>query len=69
MTLCCPMHYWCLPPNLTKHILSTSGPDNDLRPHGSDADLHTRVAILSQLPSQELVELGIENSVSDELHL
>ena len=33
------------------------------------ADLHAGVTILSQLPGQELVELGLEDAVSDELPL
>lgn len=32
-----------------------------------DANLHTRVTLLSQLAGEELVQLGIENTVGDEL--
>ena len=52
---------------LTEHILGACGPDDDLSPHGGHADLNARVSILSQLPVEELVQLGIEDAVRDEL--
>jgi hypothetical protein len=52
---------------LTQHVLSPGGTDNDLCAHGGHADLNTRVAILSQLTSQELVQLGVEHAIRNEL--
>lgn len=52
---------------LTQHVLRPGGTDNDLCAHGGHADLNTRVAILSQLTSQQLVELGVEHTVCNEL--
>jgi hypothetical protein len=46
---------------------SPGGHDDDLGPGGRDPDLDAGVAILGQLAGQELVELGFENAVSDEL--
>lgn len=55
------------PSLLTQHALCVSGHKDDLCPLWSDTDLHTRVAIFSQLTSQELVELSFEDSVSNKL--
>merc|ERR1712062_497097 len=54
---------------LSQHVLSAGGHDDDLSTGGSHADLHTGVPILGQLTGQKLVQLGFENSVSDELPL
>lgn len=52
---------------LTQDALSAGSADNDLRAHGGHADLHAAVAILSELPGEQLVELGVEDAVLDEL--
>ena len=52
---------------LTKNVLCPCGPDDDLCPHRSNTDLHAGVSVLSQLPGKELVKLGIENAICDEL--
>lgn len=46
---------------------SPCGQDDDLSPGWSNTHLHTGVAILSKLTSQELVQLGLEDTVCDEL--
>lgn len=43
------------------------GHDDDFRLGRGDANLHPRVAILRELPSEELVQFRLENSVADEL--
>jgi len=52
---------------LTQHVLSAGRADDDLRAHGSHAHFNTGVAILGKLTSQQLVELGVEHAVCDEL--
>lgn len=42
---------------------SPCGQDDDLGPGWSHAHLHTGVAILSELASQKLVQLGLEDTV------
>ena len=43
------------------------GADDDLGAHGGHADLDAGVAILGELTDEELVELGEEDAVRDEL--
>lgn len=43
------------------------GQNDDLRPSGSDPDLHTGVPILGKLSGQELVQLGFKDAVWDKL--
>lgn len=38
-----------------------------LRAHGGLADLNTGVAVLRELPREELVQLGVEDAICDEL--
>lgn len=52
---------------LSQNVLGLGGHDDDLCAGGSDADLNAGVAILGQLTSQELVQLSLEDSVSNEL--
>ena len=47
--------------------MGAGGSDDDLGAHGSNSDFDSRVSILSELPSQDLVEFREEDSVSDEL--
>ena len=41
--------------------------DDDVGDGGRDADLDARVTLLSQLALEELVQLGVEHTVGDEL--
>lgn len=43
------------------------GADDDVGDGGGHADLDTRVSLLSQLALEELVQLGVEDTVGDEL--
>jgi len=54
---------------LAKNVLGTGGTDDNLSAVGSGADLNTSVAILSKLTGEKLVELRVEDAVSDELPL
>lgn len=56
------------PPSLLpEHALCPCRHDDDLGPRRGDAHLHAGVSILGKLPSQELIQFRLENSVSDEL--
>lgn len=52
---------------LSEHALCPGGHDDDFRLGWRDAHLHAGVAILGQLPSEELIQFRLEHSVSDEL--
>mmetsp|Transcript_33625 Transcript_33625/g.46017 ORF Transcript_33625/g.46017 Transcript_33625/m.46017 type:complete len:202 (+) Transcript_33625:215-820(+) len=52
---------------VTQDILCTSGSDHDFSPGGGHTNLDTGVVILSELTSQEFVQLGIKDTVSNEL--
>lgn len=52
---------------LAEDLLGVGGSDDDVGDSGGDADLDARVALLSELALEELVELGVEDTVSDEL--
>ena len=52
---------------LAEDLLGVGGADDDVGDGGSDADLDARVALLSQLALEELVELGVEDTIGDEL--
>jgi len=54
---------------LTENVLGVGGTDDDLSASRSDADFNTRVAILGKLTSEELVQFGVENTISNELLL
>ena len=54
---------------LAKNVLGTGGTDDDLSTVGSGTDLNTGVAILGKLTSEKLVELRVEDAISDELPL
>lgn len=43
------------------------GADDDVGNSGGNADFDTRVALLGKLALEEFVELGVENTVSNEL--
>lgn len=56
------------PPALvSKNALRAGGTDDDLGTGRGDADLDTRVAVLGQLAREELVELGVEDTVGNKL--
>lgn len=52
---------------LTENLLGVGGSDDDVGDGGCDADLDAGVTLLSELTLEELVELGVEDTVSDEL--
>jgi hypothetical protein len=52
---------------LAEDLLGVGGSDDDVGDSGGDADLDAGVALLSELALEELVELGVEDTVSDEL--
>jgi hypothetical protein len=52
---------------LAEDLLGVGGADDDVGDGGSDADLDAGVALLSELALEELVELGVEDTVGDEL--
>ncbi len=54
-------------PLLAQDLLRVGGSDDDVGDGGGDADLDARVALLGQLMLEELVQLGIEDTVGDEL--
>jgi len=52
---------------VTKNLLGVGGTDDDLGAGVGNTDLTARVSFLGELTSEELVELGGENTVSDKL--
>jgi len=54
---------------LAEDLLGVGGADDDIGDGRGDADLDAGVALLSQLTLEELVQLGVENAVGDELPL
>lgn len=52
---------------LTEDLLGVGGADDDVGNGRGDADLDAGVSLLGQLALEELVQLGIEDTVSDEL--
>jgi hypothetical protein len=52
---------------LAENLLGVGGSDDDVGNGGGDADLDAGVTLLSELALEELVELGVEDTVSDEL--
>jgi hypothetical protein len=54
---------------LSENVLSTGGTYDNVGAVRSGADLNTGVTILSKLTGKELIELGVEASVCDELAL
>mmetsp|Transcript_12834 Transcript_12834/g.23324 ORF Transcript_12834/g.23324 Transcript_12834/m.23324 type:complete len:327 (+) Transcript_12834:172-1152(+) len=55
------------PALLADDVLRAGGLDDDLSAADRSSNLDTRVSILSQLAGEELVELGVEDTVLDEL--
>lgn len=55
------------PALLTQNALRVCGQEDDFNPAWGDADLHTGVSILGELTSEELVQLCLEDAVSNEL--
>lgn len=54
---------------VAQHILGARGAHDDLRAHGRIADLNAGVARVDQLTGEQLVHLGEQNAVRDELAL
>lgn len=52
---------------LAENFLCVRGPDDDVGDCGSDSNLDAGVSLLSQFALEELVQLGIEHTVRDEL--
>lgn len=52
---------------LAENLLGVRRAYDDVGDGGRDADLDARVALLGQLALEELVQLGVEDTVSDEL--
>lgn len=52
---------------LAEDLLGVGGADDDVGDGGGDADLDAGVALLSELALEELVQLGVEDTVGDEL--
>lgn len=52
---------------LSENLLGVGGADDDVGDSWGDADLDSGVSLLSQLALEELVQLGIEDTVGDEL--
>lgn len=52
---------------LAEDLLCVGGADDDVGDGRGDADLDARVALLGQLALEELVQLGVEDAISDEL--
>ena len=52
---------------LTEDLLGVGGTDDDVGDGRSDTDFDTRVTLLSEFALEELVELGVEHTVGDEL--
>ena len=52
---------------LTENLLGVGGADDDVGDSRGHPDFDARVTLLSQLALEELVELGVENTVGDEL--
>lgn len=52
---------------LAEDLLSVGGADDDVGNSGGNADFDTRVSLLGQLALEELVQLGVEDTVGDEL--
>lgn len=53
---------------ITQNVLSSGSSNDNLSTHRGDPNLNARVSILGKLSGQNLVKLGEENSVSDELY-
>lgn len=51
---------------LAEDLLGVGGPDDDVGDRGGNADLDAGVTLLSELALEELVELGVENTVCGE---
>lgn len=56
-------------PPPTEHVLRAGGLDDDLRAHGGHADLHARIPVFGQFSVQQLVELGVEHTIGNELRI
>ena len=52
---------------LAQNLLGVGGADDDVGDGGRDADLDAGVALLGQLALEELVQLGVEDAIGDEL--
>lgn len=52
---------------LTENLLGVGGTDDDVGDGRSDADLDAGVTLLGKLALEELVQLGVEDTVSNEL--
>jgi hypothetical protein len=53
----------------TKDVLGAGGSDDDFSSHWGDSDLNTCISVSCQLASEELIQLGVENTVCYELNI
>ena len=51
----------------SQYILCSGGHNDDFCPSWSNSDFYARVSILGKFASQELIEFGLEDTVSDKL--
>ena len=52
---------------LSEDFLSVCGANDDIGNGGSDADFDARVALLGEFTLEEFIELGVEDTIGDEL--
>lgn len=52
---------------MSRFLDSPGSQDDDFGPGWGDTNLHTRVAILSELSGEELVQFSFEDAISDKL--
>ena len=52
---------------LTEDLLGVGGANDDIGHGGGNADLNARITLLSKLTLEELIKLGVENTIGDEL--
>ncbi len=64
--MCCPDDYFYMSaePNFSAHEVEER---TDVGDSGSDADFNARVSLFGQLALEELIQLGVEDTIGDEL--
>mmetsp|Transcript_21150 Transcript_21150/g.44160 ORF Transcript_21150/g.44160 Transcript_21150/m.44160 type:complete len:209 (+) Transcript_21150:210-836(+) len=54
---------------LSQDLTSPGGPNDDLSADRSDTHFHTRISVFTQCACQELIQLGVENTICHKLSL